>query len=636
MIMKNIKILFLPAVLMALWVTGCKKFDEINVDPYLANESQVQVEYFINGAMMADQMDPHISERIFVLYWKSAGHQQWGGGITTGGYDDGWSSDWYGTGYHGRALNRIYSAVQVAEKQIADGNIKEYTNNLLQIARIYRVYLLSELADNFGPISLNGFQAVNPDFSNLKTVYYFMLDELKDASTKLDIAETVKPNPDLDQAYGYDYSKWQKYANSMRLRLAMRLSEVDEQKARTEFEDAASKPLITGLDESFQIAEKDGWDDLTGVMTREWNHFQMPQTLNNLYTNLGGVKTADQDANLAPYVKPANYVGLRFLDHWPTKTNDPIAGYWLDGMPNAIDPRAYKTFIPPGYTSNPQFNRYGGDPAITTVRRLNDAAGNAVKTIDAKFHWNGIVNGNWGDKGPKNTVGTFIGTTPRLANKYRDSKNKRLFYGPWESYFLLAEGAVRGWTTPVTGKVAYETGIERSFAYFGVSEFVASYLGSESYNHAGTSVKWEHTTEPGTSHTMQYVDGYTGAAGTVEILYPVNNLYKNGTVKNDQLTKIITQKFIAQTPWLPLETWSDHRRLGLPFFENPAVEKPMTNLPDLNESNYMTSSVKFFPQRLRYPSNLAASNPKGYQEALGFLGGEGNDRVLTPLWWARQ
>ena len=104
-------------------------------------------------------------------------------------------------------------------------------------------------------------------------------------------------------------------------------------------------------------------------------------------------------------------------------------------------------------------------------------------------------------------------------------------------------------------------------------------------------------------------------------------------VKNDHLTKIITQKFIAQNPWLPLETWNDQRRLGLPFFINPAVENPLVNMPDLNSGNYMTSSVKFFPQRVKYPSNIASSNEAGYNQAVQFLGGP--DAVLTPLWWAK-
>jgi hypothetical protein len=132
---------------------------------------------------------------------------------------------------------------------------------------------------------------------------------------------------------------------------------------------------------------------------------------------------------------------------------------------------------------------------------------------------------------------------------------------------------------------------------------------------------------------MNYEDGITGAAGTVAVAYPKNDLYKSGAVRNDHLTKIITQKYLAQLPWLPLETWSDHRRLGLPFFENPAVEDIMTDLPALTGSNYMTSSIQFSPQRVKYPSNLRNSNASGYSTAVSALGGV--DAVLTPLWWAK-
>lgn len=636
---KHIKRYSLSALIVALLLTSCSKFEEINEDPYLVTEDQVQVEYFINGSIVNTQMDPHIAERIFVLYWKTAGQQQFGGGIATGGYNDGWSSDYYGTSYMGGWLNAINSGVQVAEAKIASGNIKPYTNNLLQVARIWRVYLMSELADTFGPIPINAFQGTNPEFADLKTVYYYLLDELKDASAKLDPA-IAGPDSKFDLAYGYDFSKWQRYANSMRLRLAMRLSEVDAGKAKSEFEAAATLPLITEAAHTFKVAETGGWSALTGVMTRVWNHFQLSATMNNLFVGLGGVKSADLLSDEKhPYIKPANYAGMKFEDHFTMKTNDPHAGFWFDGLPNTIDPRAYEAYIIPGDVTNPQFNTYGGDAASNTIRDLVDDGGNVVKTLNGKFTWNGIINGDWGTKGAKNRVRSYIGTTPRHPKKFRDGTSSRIFFGAWETHFLLAEAAVRGWTVPVSGKEAYEAGIDASFAYYdntfgsNISAFLADYKASEDYNRAGTSVSWDHVTEPPASVTKDYVNGYTGTPGTVSIIYPVNNLYENGTVRNDLLTKIITQKFIAQNPWLPLETWSDQRRLGLPFFVNPAVENPLVNMPDLNSSNCMTSSIKFFPQRVKYPSSIASSNEAGYNQAVQFLGGP--DAVLTPLWWAK-
>ncbi len=620
-----------------LLLTSCKKFNDVNIDPTAANANQVQVEYFINNSIIAAQMNPDVSERSFILYWQAAGHQiadADGETFSWGAYNDGWTgayynqvSDW---------LNSVNSAIDIANQQIASGNGKSYTSNLLQVARIWRAYLTSEMSDNFGPVPIQAFQGKNPDFSDVKSVYYYILDELKDASSKLDVSVVNPGGLDKeDPAYGYNYTNWKKYANSLRLRLSMRLSEVDPAKAKTEFEAAAAGDLITDNLQTFEVQEKDGWNALTGVMTRSWLFQPIAVSMNNILLGLGGIKSQDQlPASFDTSIKPANYIGLKFFDYFSTKTNDPSAGYWLNGLPYTIDPRAYKTFSIPGNTNDPNFPQQNSSDAVT-VASLKDANGNVVKTIDTKNNWNPIPDGDLGTKGPAVNqlidINNFSGNVPRLNNQFRTSTNKRVFFAPWETYFLLAEAAERGWATPVTGQIAYETGIAKSFEYWGIP--VGSYLSSQDYNRDGTSVRWNHTIEPGDTHMMDYIDGMTGVAGTVAINYPKNTLYQNGTVRNDHLTKIITQKFIAQNPWLPLEAWSDHRRLGLPFFENIVIENPILTSPALTAATYMTSSVNFFPQRQKYPSSLKNSNATGYNQAVGSLGGP--DEILTPLWWAK-
>lgn len=616
-------------------MVSCKKFDALNTDPTAASGDQVQVEYFINNSIVAAQMDPDVAERSFVLYWKPAGRQAAdydGGAISNGTYDDGWTSAYYNQ--VSSWLNSANTAIQIGNQQIAAGKSKNYTNNLIQVARIWRAYLMSEMSDNFGPIPVKGFDGTNPDFSDVKTVYYYLLDELKDASAKLDVSLVNATDiSKQDPAYAYNYARWRKYANSMRMRLAMRLSEVDAAKAKTEFEAAAAtNDFITLKEESFQVQEVDGWSALTGVMSRPWDTQPMSAALNNVFVGLGGIKSADLlGADFQAYIKPANWLGQRYTDYFATKTNDPMAGYWLNGLPNTIDPRAYVLFSIPGDVNNANYPKQNGTYDTQTQRLLKDASGATVKTVDAKYTWNARTDGNWGPKDPRNQLVNYGGTLPRINMQFRNSTQKRLFFGPWETYFLMAEAAERGWNTPVSAQSAYETGIAKSFDYWGIP--MGSYLTSQDYNRDGTSVSWTHTTEP-TSRTMNYEDGITGVQGTTTVNYPTNNLYKNGSVKNDHLTKIITQKFIAQTPWLPLETWNDHRRLGLPFFENPAIELPITTLPALTDGNYMTSSVKFIPQRLKYPSGLPNANSKGYGQAVSALGGA--DDMLTPLWWAQK
>src|SRR5690606_24850295 len=118
----------------------------INENPYAATVDQVQVEYFINNSIVGAQQNPDVAERSFVLYWKTASHQQEDEGFSSGYHDDGWT-----TAYYNKVsswLNTANTAIQVANEQVTAGTQKAYTDNLLQIARIWRAYLMSEMSDN--------------------------------------------------------------------------------------------------------------------------------------------------------------------------------------------------------------------------------------------------------------------------------------------------------------------------------------------------------------------------------------------------------------------------------------------------------------------------------------------------------
>ena len=624
----------------AIVLASCKKFDQVNTNQFAATGDQVQTEYFINNSIIGAQQDPGLSERIFILYWVPGGHSlqdEDGDTFSQGAFVDDWASEYYRQSSQWQ--NNINTAIQIGTDQIAKGTSKPYTKNLIQVARIWRAYLMSEFSDTFGPMPTDAFQGKNPEFKDVKTVYYFILDELKDASTQLDLAVV---NPDVvkkeDPAYGYDYTKWRKFANSLRMRLAMRLSEVDAAKAQSEFTDAASgNNYITDAADMFSVTElANQYNPLASVFRREssWMGLPISTTYNNLSVGLGSIKSADQltGSDLQAAIKPADWLGQKYTDQFATKTNDPMAGYWLNGLPYTIDPRAYKIFSIPGNLTDVNYPAIG-DAFTTFTGPLKDADNKVVKTLNAQYTWNAKVDGNWGDKAARNQAIVTDGCKPLLNLVYRTGNNRRVFFGPWETYFLLAEAGVRGWTVPVDAKTAYETGVGKSFEYFGTSANLGTYLASTDYNRVGTSVNWDNTTEPPATHTMNYQDGITGKAGTVDVAYPKNGLYKSGSVRNDHLTKIITQKYLAQLPWLPLETWSDHRRLGLPFFENPAVELAMPDLPALNSGNYTTSSIQFLPQRLKYPASLKNSNADGYSKAVAALNGA--DAVLTPLWWAQ-
>ena len=651
--MKNYHKIFFSLALGAatMGVTSCDDFEEVNTNPMAAQAHQADAYFALNKSILDAQQSPHEAERIFVYNWKSAARFHQMNHFAQGTYSDDYMNDYHNSRISSWMKTAVL-AMNLIDLQVESGQIigegVKFANNVKQVARIWYAYLTSEYVDCFGVAPTGMKFGEIPEFKSAQDVYTYMLSELSDAVQKLDL--TVVANDwekRHDPAYAFDFTKWAKYANSMRLRLAMRMSEAAPAAAKTAFEAVDKTMLITAADEIFKVAEKDVWDNLAGVMSRSWNQQCVSATIFNLMTGLGGIPSASQltaDRYQAYIKNDPNYVGLYFPDHFSPYTDNPSKGLWMDGIPYSVDPRAFKLFYLPEDKQAANYSSWGeGNYSVRNkenVRALINTAKDATDTLTfvrPAFCWNGVGNGYGGPRYSKNMImNTAIwGSYPSLGKQYRTSQNHRVFFGDWETWFLLAEAAVRGWDTDgVTAKDAYEKGIKASFVYNGCTEFLNDYLASESYNRVGTSVKFTHTTEP-VAYEVNYVDGYTEVAKTMTYNYPdpTKVLYKGGKL-NDQLTKIITQKYLAQMPYLPTEAWSDHRRLGLPFFEILGAEEPWTQMPDWNTEVYKTGQkVSLYPQRMKFPSSLQNADPAGYAKAVELLGG--TETTLTPIWWAQ-
>ena len=637
-------------------LVSCSDFDEVNTNPTAAGEEYVKPQYALNNSIGQAQMNPGTAERIVVYNWASAaricGEMSF---LNVGRYSDDYTSAYYYPDLSASIKNATL-AITAVENQLeaatTTAHEKEFFPNVKQFARIWRAYLISEFVDNFGPYPIESFLGENPVFNSEKDDYEFILKELKEAAAAINtsvLPVEAEGKCDPFDNVKYDPVKWQKYANSLRMRLAMRLSNIDKATAQAEFEDAAKGNKILTADDMFAVKENDGWDVFSGVYTRSFDDQVLSSTVANLLTNLGGVKVTEQRSDLASYVKPANYLGIKYDRHYVANTDNPTKQYWLDGMPENLDPRALKIFcLPDDENAENYIDKYNDRTAKDFVLYTVDENGNPIPNkdnpgeikIDATRCWNGYPAGSRGGWSPTLAYNQLVTngygpgcTLPMLGKDYCKGKS-RIFFAAWETYFLLAEASLYGWNTGITAKEAYENGIKASFEYFGVSEYVNDYLNSTNYNRVGTSVKFDHTTEP-TAEQMTYVDGYSKEQKTVTYEYPTASKTLYGKALNDHLTKIITQKFIAQTPYLVLEMWSDFRRLGLPFFEIPANESSMTGSDMVNVWNPNSwkdgQKWEFYPQRMRYPSSLENADPEGYKQAVELLGG--SDNIITPLWW---
>lgn len=665
-------------------LSGCADFDEINRNPNEVSSLATKPYYALNQSIMTAQQNPDTAERLFVINWAAAARQDGFDGydISTGWYDDGFNGAAYGT--ITGAIKSACNAINLANEQLETGMLGEHDSrfitNVLAFSRIWRTYLYSEFADSFGPMPVDGYKGVNPEFVSVRDVYLFLYQELAEAVAAIDTSVTPSSDDEIksDNAYGFDPVKWKKFGISLWMRFAMRLSEAEPATAKAEFEKAvAAGEGITTADETFRIKEFAGatWADLSPVMSRTWNYQIMSATMANLTTNLGGAKSLDIIAKSSHIYKSSDtekyksqvkdagtYAGRRFEDHYELSTDNPTKGFFFDGLPEKLDPRMFKYFFLPGDYPNRAKNGYYGysftatedEPyrQYETVYKVGDDgnlqffADSAKLVVNANFAWNGVPAGYWwDDKVALNGLSCWSGGKifrygilahyPALSDEYRNGLEPgRVFFGPWETYFLLAEAAVRGWNAGTSAQAAYEAGIKASFDYNGFdSSLYTAYLDSEDYNRVGTSVKFTHTAEP-VDTEMDYIDGYTTEAGKYTYKYPdASKILYPGHKLNDQLTKIITQKYIANTPWLPLENWSDHRRLGLPFFEIPASSTSFSDMPEWNQNSYQgPQKPGYYIQRMRYPSSLNNADPENYTKAVGFLSGP--DHTTTPLWWA--
>lgn len=594
-------------------------FEELNKAPWAISEDNVPIEYLFQNSVSNSKMDPHISERIFLLYWGSASRYYRYDGLANGNDNDSWSGDYWSRGFFWGWVTSLQNVIDIGKKREQAGILKPYEKNIIQMARIYKVMLFSNFMETFGDVpyftALDG-KTDYPLFDSQKDIYYDFFKELAEAAQALDPAVSASLIGNSDMIYYGDASKWRKLANSLRLRFALRLSEVDNAKAKTEAEAAANNPggLLKELTEIASIPQGGGWDGLTGVFTRSWTGLELTIDMSNLMIGLGGIPFKDPGNLYNPKQDVRNYIGISSPLLIP-KTNEPRSQYVQEGVPAKIDPRASVYFALPGTADH----NWTSPQNFTYL--ANTAAGVNV-TINTRYAWTARPHGSYGTVGTGSPTGfTGVGNRPVMVKKYRQGVGIRHeLFGPWETYFLLAEARLRGWNVGSSAADYYNAGIEQSFKHHGLTADYAAYIASTEYNLNGTSVNFDHVTEP-----VNYTIAEGPNAG-FQFKYPENTGY--GTLKNDRLTKIITQKYIANYPWNPMEAWNDHRRLNLPFFINPAEETDLVNINlKPNESH-----PDNFPRRVSYPTRIERENPVAWEKVVssGFV-----NKTYTKLWWAK-
>ncbi|MCF8453907.1 MAG: SusD/RagB family nutrient-binding outer membrane lipoprotein [Pedobacter sp.] len=158
---------------------------------------------------------------------------------------------------------------------------KEPTMNA--VARIWKVFSFLRLTDQFGPIPYSkiGKDTAVVNYDDQKSIYYDFFKELDEATTDLK-ANLTKPSfVTKDLIYNGDNAKWLKFGNTLRLRLALRISDVEPAKAKVEAEKAyAGGVMMTASDAAFFKTSADFANGLNNFMGR--NGSRMSATMESL------------------------------------------------------------------------------------------------------------------------------------------------------------------------------------------------------------------------------------------------------------------------------------------------------------------------------------------------------------------
>lgn len=229
--------------------------------------------------------------------------------------NDGWNAfNWtqtYGDGM---------TAVQTSEKV----NTKESYPAFYGITKILKVEMMHRLADMFGPIIYTKFGSkTGSDPDDLKTAYYQFFTDLDDAITSIRSFQKANPNQetfanaDILMPQGMrTYSEWIKFANSLRLRLALRIANVDAEKAKAEAQKSLTDAggLLEDAKEVVAVDASSGYVNPLGTINSVWGEVHMNANMESYLVGYNDPRTekyfqkSGTDPGLVPVIH--SYEGL--------------------------------------------------------------------------------------------------------------------------------------------------------------------------------------------------------------------------------------------------------------------------------------------------------------------------------------
>nr|NQU94480.1 SusD/RagB family nutrient-binding outer membrane lipoprotein [Bacteroidota bacterium] len=283
-----------------LTIISCEKdFGDLNKNPYYPTETSVGPLFNTVVSSLRLGWDEQMYVHNEVLY-----KQTQLAALTS----EAWSNLSIGTeniwgGYYS-ALAHIRDIERRLE-EMEDPERPDSLNNVRGMIKIILAYRTFRVADLFGDMpffdagrGFEGTEYLRPKFDTQEDIYLYLLDELKWASENMS-TQTETPSGGTyysiaayDHLFGGNIDRWIKFANSLRLRHAMRISDKKPELAAEIILDIVENnlPVITPGEDVLMTPADQGWIKYSsGWAFREHKHLRMGSNIWN--------QMADSDTN---------------------------------------------------------------------------------------------------------------------------------------------------------------------------------------------------------------------------------------------------------------------------------------------------------------------------------------------------
>lgn len=317
------------------------------------------------------------------------------------------------------------------------------------IFRIFQSLLWSTVTDLYGDIyyteGLRGQDGILfPKFDEQKDIYPAMIQNLKDAAQL--IADGKEPlDKTSDVMYGGDKSKWIKLANSLRLRLLLRVS--GKLSNAAEIQAVASLPLISDVPENAAISYIDGARSMASPMGKANSD------------PIGDFLIFRPSKTLVDTLKALN-------DGRLTRWVAPMERPWADTRDSVNLNSGKRTIVVKGYSYNYQweFLDRNNSKIIPVLPAIID-----VMTIYAGYPSGSsvqVLNSNGSYEFPDTKWNYKISLFSKLFNENANPLIRATIMQADEVQFLLAEAAVKGLITG-NAETFYKKGVEMALKRWG-------------------------------------------------------------------------------------------------------------------------------------------------------------------------